>query len=180
MIRYQNGDFENKDNLTSRDLYFKMRYTMPLRDLCYKHCPTMTRSMSSSTHIEKMYELIKLRDYCNSSKNYDEIKNQQTDIIRFIMGNMPLRIENKASSRLDEWEIGDMLTLFYKEEPTYFSYQKLRDDSKTQDLIEYMVIIQKEKNDQYDSKIKLLEQYQASLLDKISVFTEMIDELQKK
>ena len=77
------------------------------------------------------------------------------DLYYFLSGNIPLHVDSRNVS----YHFVDIEELFYKEHPEHFSNST-------------------NKFTAIETRLKSIEQFQAQILDKLSVFAEMIDAIQ--
>jgi len=123
-----------------------------------KHCIFLDASRDEYSVIEKVHQLIKYRDIIHT--DYIKYIYHNDEISQIVQGRAQIRYRSGYSNGKNIC-FSEFLDLFYKEYP------------------EAMGVALNNKIDIYAEKLKTVEQFQAQILDKLTVFAEMLDEIQK-
>lgn len=147
-------------------------------DISKEHCPKFFSSFPEFDPLSCMLELINYRNYLMKNNTYpiDELtKKIITNVIHYDNYN-----PNSCIHLFDK-----NIELFYTEEPeckpnynTDLINNMFDLLNKRFDKIDSKFDLINERIDKIDCKLKTMEQFQAQILDKLTVFTEMIDEIQ--
>jgi hypothetical protein len=110
-----------------------------------------------------MNELIKYRNEINDKKNAD------CAFSHFLINHRSFKFNNRIDSKFKDF--GD-IELYFKdiEDQFYKEYPQQIFNESISSLKEEFKIV--------NSKLKTIEQFQAQIIDKLSVFAEMIDDIQ--
>ena len=124
-----------------------------------KHCIFLDAARDEYSVIEKVHQLIKYRDTIHT--DYAKHIYHNDEISQIVQGRTNIRYKEGYGELRRNFTFSEFLDLFYKEYP------------------EAMGVALNNKIDTYAEKLKTVEQFQAQILDKLTVFAEMLDEIQK-
>ncbi len=129
-------------------------------DILFELCPRFTANYTNNDPIQLMMELIELRNNMLNKNIYDCSSGLRSVLLSNVY------INNKTLN------LEQAIMLFYEEEPEVkkfiFFDPIIKKINTIDDNIEKMEI-----------KLKTIEQFQAQILDKLTVFSEMIDNIQE-
>jgi hypothetical protein len=155
-------------------------------DISFRECPHFFRSCGD--YVKGMLELIKYREkifqYKLFSKGEEIPENSMTHYL-----NGMYSIDIYENVRINQWSekteqkaksylFTDILNMFYKEYPEIILSDKIEEvitnNKKVHDILDEL------RNDQSKliKKVQTMEQFQAQILDKLTIFADMIDEIQ--
>jgi hypothetical protein len=148
-------------------------------DILEKYLQKFMRIHQNDTR-EIILELINYRDYLLSFENVFGVlkdnnnKPKMSSLEYFLLNRNSYRIDDHLSNETFHIYFSHIVKVFYDQYPQFIPNTNLQKDQKDQIICLHEALIEK------DKRIKLLEQYQASILDKMEVLTEMIDNIQKQ
>ena len=147
--------------LTTKELMviIKWRFrNVPHDDKSKEYCPNFFQCTSDTDYITCMLELIEYKKIIAKSRdNHNPLHLIINDLYYFINGNILLHVDSRNIS----YHCVEVEELFYREHPEHF-----------QNPVNKFAAI--------ETKLKSIEQFQAQILDKLSVFAEMLDDIQNK
>lgn len=139
-------------------------------DLAQKQCPKFFSFYPEYDDLECMIELIQVHHLLIDLARAGECYEQREFESHIICRSYYFEIQNRRVN----FEIAKQL--FYLEEPENKPTVYMEKIRSVLDIL----LTKTEKIEQMESKLKTLEQFQAQILDKLTVFAEMIDGLQTK
>ncbi|MES2577050.1 MAG: hypothetical protein V4589_05530 [Bacteroidota bacterium] len=132
----------------------------PFSEITQKNCPLTSSNCWNICFDEVISELVMYRDYLLKNK-----KGADDTLSRYVSGYDNYYVKNTA------YKFHDILDMYYKDNPAAIPTAATNTINNKLPLIESKLEI-------IESKLKTMEQFQAQILDKLSVFSEMIDNIQ--
>ncbi len=123
-----------------------------------KACIFLDAARDEYSVIEKVHQLMKFRDIIHT--DYAKHIYHNDEISQIVQGRSSIRYKDGCSDRRC-FTFSEFLDLFFKEYPGAVGIEI------------------NTKIDTHDEKLKSIEQFQAQILDKLTVFAEILDEIQK-
>ena len=157
-------DLKPYQKLLCEGIFFRWNYM--LSDLSKEHCPLITNNAHLSSFRDLMHEAILYNKYLRNNPRIECVE----PFMRIISG----REEIYDPLNRKNYHFIDLIEVYYTDEPDQKPNIFQSDIKNKIEVIESKMKVL----ERIEVKLKTMEQFQAQILDKLVIFTDMIDDIQ--